>query len=97
MLKIWLMFAVIYAFSFCLFAVFQPIRPMQIGAYWPLLAAALYGGIGLWGGVRYIVVGAALALVTLFSFFFLQDRFYVAMALAGGGALILTGLWLRRP
>ena len=93
--KVWLLFVVIYAFSFSLFAVIRP-SAMQVGAYWPLLCAALYAGVGLWGGVRYVIVGAALAVLTLFGFFALRDQFYAVMAIAGGGSLVLTGLWLRR-
>jgi hypothetical protein len=93
--RVWLLFVVIYAFSFSLFAVFRP-TGLEIGAYWPLLCAALYAGVGLWGGIRYVIVGAALAVLTLFGFFALRDQFYVVMAIAGGGSLVLTGLWLRR-
>lgn len=93
--KVWLLFVVIYAFSFSLFAILRP-SALQIGAYWPLLCAALYAGAGLWGGVRYVVVGAALAVLTLFGFFELRGHFFALMAIAGGGSLVLTGLWLRR-
>ncbi len=93
--KVWLLFVVIYAFSFSLFAVFRP-SGLQIGAYWPLLCAALYAGSGLWAGVRYLIVGVILAVLTLFAFFELRDQFYTVMAIAGGGSLVLTGLWLRR-
>jgi hypothetical protein len=93
--KVWLLFVVIYAFSFSLFAILRP-SPMQIGAYWPLLCAALYAGLGLWWGIRYLIVGAALGVLTLFAFFELRDQFYAVMAIAGGGSLVLTGLWLRR-
>ena len=93
--KEWLLFAVIYAFSFSLFAIFRP-SGLQIGAYWPLLCAALYAGLGLWLGVRYLIVGVVLAVLTLFAFFALRDQFYVVMAIAGGGSLVLTGLWLSR-
>jgi hypothetical protein len=53
------------------------------------------GAVG-WLGLRYLVVGAALAALTLLCFFFLREHFYAVMAFAGGGALILTGFWLRR-
>jgi hypothetical protein len=93
--KVWLLFVVIYAFSFSLFAILRP-SALQIGAYWPLLCAALYAGIGLWAGVRYVVVGGLLAVLTLFGFFALRNQFFGVMAIAGGGSLVLTGLWLRR-
>ena len=33
--------------------------------------------------------------ITLGAYFFLKDFFFVWMALAGGGSLLLTGLWMR--
>jgi hypothetical protein len=94
--KTWLLFVVLYAFSFCMFAIFGPVGPMQIAAYWPLLWAGVYAGVGLWLGIRYIIVAAVLAALTLLCFFHFRDYFYAAMAFAGGGSLILTGFWLRR-
>jgi len=94
--KVWLLFVVLYAFSFSMFAVFAPITPLQVAAYWPLLWAGVYGGIGLWMGIRYVIVATVLAALTLLCYFHFRDYFFVTMAFAGGGSLILTGLWLRR-
>jgi hypothetical protein len=87
---------VIYAFSIGLFALFWPMNGLQVAAYFPLLIAALYAGFGLWIGMRFIVMGAILAAATLGGYFFLPHHFLLWMALAGGGALILGGVWLRQ-
>jgi hypothetical protein len=90
------LFVVFYAFTFSLFAVMHPTDNFQVGAYFPLLFAALYTGIGLWLGMRYVIVGAVLAAATLGAYFFLHDYFFLRMAIVGGGSLILTGFWLKR-
>jgi len=53
--------------------------------------------MGLWFGFRYIVAGLLVATLTLTGFFVLRSHFSLWMASVGGSALILTGLWLRKP
>jgi hypothetical protein len=90
------LFAIIWLFTAALFAVIHPKSELQVGAYFPLLFSAIYAAVGLWLGLRYILVGVFVALATLGAFFFLRDYFFAWMALVGGGALLLTGLWMRR-
>jgi len=88
-------FAVMWIFTYALFAIFPP-NPLKIGAYFPLLFSALYAGVGLWLGLRYVVAAVFLATATLGGYFLMRDHFFAWMAFAGGGILILTGIWLRR-
>jgi hypothetical protein len=90
------LFLIIWLFSIALFAVLHPKDSMQIGAFFPLLFAAIYAAIGLWMGLRYILVGVFMAAATLGAFFFLPAYFYHWMALVGGGSLLLTGYWMRQ-
>jgi hypothetical protein len=76
-------------------AVFSPVSPRQIGAFIPLVVAAGYAVMGLWLGMRFIAMSIALAVLTLGGFFLLPAHFPLWMAVVGGGALILGGLWLR--
>lgn len=94
--RIGALFAIIYLFTFGLFAILRPVNDYQIGTYFPLLFAAIYAAVGLWLGVRYVLVGAFMAVATLGAYFLLRDYFFVWMALVGGGSLILTGFWLRQ-
>ncbi len=50
-----------------------------------------------WGfaGISFYPAGRLLAAATLGAYFFLKDFFFVWMAVAGGGSLLLTGLWMR--
>ena len=90
------LFGVIALFTIALFAVMPPANPLQMGAYWPLLFGAIYAAAGLWMGLRYIAIGAFLTAATLGAYFLFRDYFLLWMALAGGGSLFLTGLWLKR-
>lgn len=90
------LFGVIYIFSAALFAIIWPLKGLQIAAYWPLLVGAIYAAAGLWIGLRFIILGAALIGAALGGYFFLPQHFLLWMTLMGGGALILGGFWLRR-
>ncbi|HJT43517.1 MAG TPA: hypothetical protein VJ750_08450 [Rhizomicrobium sp.] len=94
--RIGVLFLILWLFTAALFAVLHPSDPLQVGAYFPLLFAAIYAAIGLWMGLRYILVGVFTAVATLGAFFFLREYFFHWMALVGGGSLLLTGFWMRR-
>ncbi len=83
-------------FIAALFAIMPPRNGDQISAFFPLLAALLYSIIGIWTrGMRIIVAGVAITSLTLGGYFWLADYFMLWMAVVGGGALVLGGLWLR--
>jgi hypothetical protein len=66
------------------------------GAFFPLLVAFYYALIGIWAhAVRMLILGVALAALTLAAFFLIPGFFPLWMAIVGGGGLILGGLWLR--
>lgn len=73
-----------------------PMTMNQAGAFPALLAAAVYAGVGLWAGPRWLVLGTTLALLTAAGYWWTPAYFMLWMAFAGGGALILAGLWLRQ-
>lgn len=50
---------------------------------------------GLWSGLRWTVLGAAVTAISLVAYFFLAPWFHLVMAIAAGGALLLGGTWLR--
>lgn len=88
--------AIGFAFIAASLAVMAPVGGRQVDAFIPLVVAAGYALLGLWRGVRFVAVGVALATLTLAGFFLLGPYFGLWMALFGGGALMLGGLWLRR-
>jgi hypothetical protein len=86
----------VFAFMAATFLVMAPVGGRQIGAFIPLFVALIYVLRGIWGGLRYVVAGVAIAALTLGGFVFLSSHFSLWMAAVGGGALILAGLWMRR-
>ncbi len=87
---------ILWLFNFALFSVLKPQNYLQVGVYYPLLFGSIYAAIGLWLGLRYILVGIFMAASALIAYFYLPDYFFHWMALVGGGSLLLTGLWMRK-
>jgi hypothetical protein len=77
-------------------AIVGPLDPRQTDAFISLFFAAGYAFGGIWGGWRLYITGAAAALAIVFGYLELQQHFFLWMGLAGGGALIAGGLWLRK-
>lgn len=61
-----------------------------------LLVAAIYIVFGIWSGVRMIGIGLAVALAAALGWFVFPDWLFLWLGLGGGGALLVSGLWLRR-
>jgi hypothetical protein len=75
--------------------VMAPVSGRQIGAFIPLVVAFGYVLRGIWGGLRFIVAGVAIAVLVTAGFVLLPAQFELWMAAVGGGALILAGFWFR--
>lgn len=87
----------VVVFATGVFVIFEPRSPTASGAFFPLMAALYYVLTGLWArALRIAVLGVALAALTLGGILWLPDYFNLLMAVGGGGALILGGLWMRR-
>jgi len=75
--------------------VLGPLQPRQADALVPLMTAGVYLLMGIWGGPRFGVAGLLLGAVTVAGYFLAGDSFGYWMAAAGGGLLLVTGLWFR--
>jgi hypothetical protein len=84
-------------FFFAAFSIVKPYHVNQVGAFICLVVALIYVLAGVWFGIRYIAAGMLIAALTLAGFFLLHSHFSLWMASIGGSALIITGLWLRKP
>ena len=89
-------FVALWAFVMASFAVLKPANPAASGAFIPLVIATIYAVFGIWGGLRFLYAGIAVAALTLGGFFWLPQHFLLWMAFVGGGSLVLVGLWLRK-
>jgi hypothetical protein len=88
--------AIALVFVAAVHAAIGPDRPRLDAAVPPLVIAAIYTGMGLWLGLRFAVAGLVLAACVLAGTFFLDVDLRSWIGFAGGGALILAGLWLRK-
>lgn len=78
------------------FALFRPDSTDPAIAYPGLVTGLVYAGVGIAFAPRYLWIGAALFAASLVGFFFFQPWLAFWMAMAGGGSLFVSGLWLRR-
>lgn len=78
------------------FVVVQPTL-IQVESLVTLVLGLIYIVIGLYIGWRLVAVGAALMLIVIAGSAWAPGQFFVWMAAAGGGGLILGGMWLRKP
>jgi hypothetical protein len=88
--------ATLIVFCAATFAIMAPVDGRQVAAFIPLVIAASYVIGGIWLGSRFVAAGIAVAVLTLAGFFLLREYFLLWMAVVGGGALLLAGLWLTK-
>ena len=87
---------VLAAFITLTFRVFAPVTGVQVQTFITLLVAAAYALTGCWLGLRYAVVGAALAALAAGAFHLAPAQLPLIVSLLGGGALVAGGVWMRR-
>ena len=85
----------ILLFIVVLHLIFWPVSAEQGAMLGPLFVAALYILRGIQLRPRYTVIGCVLGSLCLLGYMFLLPVFWPWMAMACGGTLILSGLWLR--
>jgi uncharacterized membrane protein len=87
--------ATIFAFYIVILNIFQPFSGQQSAVLITLLVALFYVLGGIWIGARLTITGIAMAALTLVGYYLFPAYFFLWMAVVGGGALMLAGLWLR--
>lgn len=86
-----------FLFFVALFTILPPRSGLQVGAIIPIFFGLCYAMGGIWKrGIRFVLLGLAVWVLTLSGYFWVTQYFLLWMAAVGGGALILGGLWLRR-
>ena len=74
------------------FVQYSALACLAVGAIYLAMGAGAGNGVGL----RLSAVGAAVMAATLIGWVLAHDYFFLWMAAAGGGGLILGGLWFRK-
>lgn len=72
------------------------LTPLQSNAFISMFWALAYMAAGAWLGLRLFFTGVATAVAVLLGVLVLREHYFLWMAFAGGGSLILGGLWLRK-
>lgn len=70
--------------------------PVQVNALISLFVAGSYVTMGIWTGPRLAWIGLGIAALVTAGWFLDRANLPLWLGLGGGGALIATGLWLRR-
>ena len=84
-------------FMGAVYFVFQPASPLPYLVFPALITALIYVLLGaLIGLPRYTAIGAIMFLVTMIGFVYAKPMLPFWIAAAGGGGLILGGLWMRK-
>ena len=70
--------------------------PLTVNAAISLTVALAYVVTGIWAGARFALVGLALAVLVAIGWFCDRGHLSLWLGLGGGGALLISGWWLRR-
>ena len=70
--------------------------PEAIGLFWNCLFMTIYMLVGVWEGKRWFLLGASVFVLSVLSYWALFPWFNLAMAILGGGGLMLGGTLMRR-
>ena len=84
-----------FAFMAATFSIFGLADGRQEHSFIGVFFGCTYMAVGAFMGWRMVVVGVALTALSLFGFFEVHQYYLAYMGLVGGGALIVSGLWLR--
>ena len=78
------------------YTVFAAASPAAGSAFPALVLAFAYAVLGGWRFTRFLLIAAALFVLTMVGFFYLRPVIDFWLAIVGGGALVLGGAWLMR-
>jgi len=85
----------VFVFMVATFIVFQPSDGIQTHTFIGVFFGSVYTAVGFWMGWRMVATGIALTALSLFGFFEVHQYYLAYMGVVGGGALILSALWMR--
>jgi hypothetical protein len=92
-----LLAAATFLFIASVYYVFRPASPLPYLVFPSLIAGLVYTLAGaLTRMTRFVWIGAGIFLVTMTGFIAAPDYMAIWVAIAGGGGLLLGGLWLRK-
>ena len=91
-MAVWL---AVFAFMVATFTIYGLDDGRQQHSFIGVFFGCVYVAVGVFMGWRMVAIGAALAVLSMVGFFAVHDYYLAYMGVVGGGALIVSGLWLR--
>ena len=89
-------FLLFFAFGLLCSKVLGHFGARELGTFWPIYFMLFYCIAGLWFGRVFLALGLSITALTLVGYFFVTGAaFLIWMAIANGGGLIVSGLWMR--
>jgi len=93
--RIMVVWLAVFAFMTATFTIFGLQDGRQEHSFIGVFFGCTYVAVGVFMGWRMVAVGVALAALSMVGFFAVHEYYLAYMGVVGGGALILSGLWLR--
>jgi len=90
-----LMALIIMLFMGSVYLVFKPVSPLPYLVFPALIMAVTYALIGTFGLPRFTWIGAGVFVTVMLGYLLAPALMPFWLAAAGGGGLILGGLWMR--
>jgi hypothetical protein len=88
---------VVAVLCICLILVVTKANQTTAAMIFGLALSAAYAILGVWSGKRFLVLAALVLSSACVGWWLVPQWLYLALALGGGVALILGGVWIRRP
>jgi hypothetical protein len=77
-------------------AIYGPLMERKMSMLWVTVCMFAYVMMGLWLDRFFLWLGALVTVAALIGYFFMGNYFSLWIALTGGGALIVAGLFIRK-
>jgi hypothetical protein len=75
---------------------YAPVLEQKMALLWVTVCMFAYVVMGLWLDRFLLWLGLLVTVASLAGFFFVQPYFYLWVAVAGGGSLVVSGLFIRK-
>lgn len=75
---------------------YGPFMERKMSLLWVTVCMFAYMIMGLWLDRFFLWLGGIVTLIALIGYFFITDYFFLWIAVAGGGSLIVSGVFIRK-
>jgi hypothetical protein len=94
--RVGLFWLILFGYAIVWVVLLRPVSSEAVGAFWATIPMFAYVVGGLWFGRFFVWLGLIVTALAVAGFFLLPAWFDLWMAVTGGGALILSGLFIRK-